>query len=120
MSHLNSGIAVIGIDIGKNSFHLVGQDRHGAIVLRQKWSHGQVEARLADLPPCLIGMEACVGAHHLSRKLQLLGHNARLMPAKYVRPYSKGQKNGYGCRRTARSPNGIGSERRLRLRCARR
>jgi transposase len=93
MSHLNSGIAVIGIDIGKNSFHLVGQDRRGAIVLRQKWSRGQVEARLANLSPCLIGMEACVGAHHLSRKLQLLGHNARLMPAKYVRPYSKGQKN---------------------------
>ena len=50
MSHLNSGIAVIGIDIGKNSFHLVGQDRRGAIVLRQKWSRGQVEARLANLP----------------------------------------------------------------------
>ena len=44
MSHPNSGIAVIGIDIGKNSFHLVGQDRRGAIVLRQKWSRGQVEA----------------------------------------------------------------------------
>ena len=53
----------------------------------------QVETRLANLPPCLIGMEACVGAHHLSRKLQGLGHDARLMPAKYVRPYSKGQKN---------------------------
>jgi transposase len=70
MSHLNSGIAAIGIDIGKNSFHLVGQDQRGAIVLRQKWSRGQVEARLANLPPCLIGMEACVGAHHLSRKLR--------------------------------------------------
>ena len=69
---LNSGIAVIGIDIGKNSFHVVGLDRHGAIVLRQKWSRGQVETRLANLPPCLIGMEACVGAHHLSRKLALL------------------------------------------------
>ena len=78
---LSSEIAVIGIDIGKNSFHLVGQDRRGALVLRQKWSRGQVEARLANLPPCLIGMEACVGAHHLSRKLQLLGHNARLMRA---------------------------------------
>ena len=87
---LNSAIAVIGIDIGKNSFHVVGHDRRGAIVLRQKWSRGQVEARLANLPPCLIGMEACVGAHHLSRKLQALGHDARLMPAKYVRPYSKG------------------------------
>jgi hypothetical protein len=56
---------------------------NGAIVLRQKWSRGQVETRLANLPPCLIGMEACVGAHHLSRKLQLLGHDGRLMPAKY-------------------------------------
>src|SRR6266540_2501567 len=92
---LNSEIAVIGIDIGKNSFHLVGQDRRGRIVLRQKWSRGQVEARLANLPPCLIGMEACVGAHHLSRKLKALGHDARLMPAKYVRPYSKGEKNDY-------------------------
>jgi transposase len=92
---LNSEIAVIGIDIGKNSFHVVGQDRQGALVLRQKWSRGQVEARLANLPPCLIGMEACVGAHHLSRKLKALGHDARLMPAKYVRPYSKGQKNDY-------------------------
>lgn len=52
---LNSKVAVIGIDIGKNSFHIVGQDRHGALVLRQKWSRGQVEARLANLPPCLIG-----------------------------------------------------------------
>src|SRR5246500_3015974 len=91
----NCEIAVIGIDIGKNSFHVVGHDHRGAIVLRQKWSRGQVEARLANLPPCLIGMEACVGAHHLSRKLQLLGHNARLMPAKYVRPYNKGQKNDF-------------------------
>src|SRR5215813_11416652 len=49
------------------------------IVLRQKWSRGQVEVRLANLPPCLIGMEACVGAHHLSRKLTSLGHDARLM-----------------------------------------
>src|ERR1700751_5668246 len=87
--------AVIGIDIGKNSLHVVGQNLRGAIVLRQKWSRGQVEARLANLPPCRIGMEACVGAHHLSRRLQLLGHDARLMPAKYVRPYSKGQKNDF-------------------------
>src|SRR6516225_3593215 len=93
--NLNSAVAVIGIDIGKNSFHVVGLDNRGAIVLRQKWSRGQVEARLANMPPCLIGMEACVGAHHLSRKLKGLGHDARLMPAKYVRPYSKGQKNDF-------------------------
>jgi transposase len=92
---LNSAIPVIGIDIGKNSFHVVGLDDRGAIVLRQKWSRGQIEVRLANMPPCLIGMEACVGAHHLSRKLQAFGHAARLMPAKYVRPYSKGQKNDF-------------------------
>jgi transposase len=85
----------MGIDIGKNSFHIIGLDERGAIVLRQKWSRGQLEARLANTPPCLIGMEACVGAHHLSRKLQEHGHDARLMPAKYVRPYSKGQKNDF-------------------------
>src|SRR5450631_884077 len=79
----NTAIAVIGIDIGKNSFHVVGHDARGAIVLRQKWSRGQVEARLANIPPCLI------------RKLASLGHDARLMPAKYVRPYSKGQKNDF-------------------------
>ena len=84
---LSNAVAAIGIDIGKNSIHVVGQDDRGAIVLRQKWSRGQAEARLANMPPCLIGMEACVGAHHLSRKLKALGHDARLMPAKYVRPY---------------------------------
>ena len=70
-------------------------DARGAIVLRQKWSRGQIKARLANMPRCLIGMEACVGAHHLSRKLKAFGHDARLMPAKYVRPYSKGQKNDF-------------------------
>jgi transposase len=92
---INARVAVVGIDIGKNSFHVVGQDTRGEIVLRQKWSRSQVEARFANMSPCLIGMEACVGAHHLSRRLKALGHNARLMPAKYVRPYSKGQKNDF-------------------------
>ena len=88
-------IAVVGIDIGKTSFHVIGLDHRGAVVLRQRWSRGQVEIRFANMPPCLVGMEACVGAHHLSRKLRALGHDARLMPAKYVRPYSKGQKNDF-------------------------
>src|SRR5262245_48521732 len=88
-------IAVMSIDIGKNSLHVVGLDARGAIALRQKWSRGQVASRLASMAPCLIGVEACVGAHHLSRKLKALGHDARLMPAKYVRAYSKGQKNDF-------------------------
>jgi transposase len=61
---------------GKNSFHAEGLDERDAMVLRQKWSRGQVEARLAKIPPCLIGMEACVGAHHLSRRLKMLGRDA--------------------------------------------
>jgi len=88
-------IAVIGIDIGKNVFHLIGLDKRGAIVLKCKLSRGQLESRLANLPPCLIGMEACVGAHHLSRRLIALGHDARLMPAKYVKAFLKGNKNDY-------------------------
>jgi len=95
MSQQNARVAVVGIDIGKNSFHIVGQDGRGEIVLQQKWSRSQVEARFANMSPCLIGMEACVGAHHLSRRLRALGHDTRLMPAKYVRPYSKGQKNDF-------------------------
>ena len=69
---LSTAIAVVGIDIGKNSFHIVCLDQRGAIVLRQKWSRGQVEVRFANMPPCLVGMEACVGAHHLNRKLTQL------------------------------------------------
>jgi transposase len=88
-------VAVLGIDIGKNTFHLVGLNERGAIILRRKLSRGQLEARLANLPPCLIGMEACVGAHHLSRRLKALGHDARLMPARYVRAYLKGNKNDF-------------------------
>jgi hypothetical protein len=84
----------VGINIGKNSFHVVGHDERGAIVLRQKWSRGQLEARFANMPPCLVGSEACVGTHHLSRKPKALGHDARLMPAKYVRPYFSASNSG--------------------------
>jgi hypothetical protein len=63
---LDSAMAAIGIDIGKNSFHIVGHDQRGAIVLRQKWSRGQVETRLANLPPCLIGMEAKSAFRHFA------------------------------------------------------
>src|SRR5262245_50932262 len=86
-------VAVLGI--GKNTFHLIGLSGRGAIILRRKLSRGQLEAKLANLPPCLIGMEACVGAHHLSRRLKALGHDARLMPARYARAYLKGNKNDF-------------------------
>jgi transposase len=88
-------IATIGIDIGKNTFHLVGLDQRGVIVLRQKVSRGQLERRLANIPRCLIGMEACSGAHHVGRQLTALGHDTRLIPAQYVKPFLKGHKNDY-------------------------
>ncbi len=63
----SAAIATIGLDLGKNSFHLVGQDERGALVLRIKLSRAQLTPRLANLPPCLIGMEACASAHHTGR-----------------------------------------------------
>jgi len=95
MSDKNSAIAVIGIDIGKNSFPVIGGESAPCDRTAPEVVACKVETRLANIPPCLIGMEACVGAHHLSRKLTSLGHDARLMPAKYVRPYSRGQKNDF-------------------------
>jgi transposase len=91
----SSSIATIGIDIGKNTFHLVGLDQRGAIVLQLKTSREQLERRLANLPRCLIGMEACSGAHHIGRQLPALGHDVRLVPAQYVKPFLKGHKNDY-------------------------
>jgi transposase len=97
MSHQStpSTVATIGIDIGKNTFHLVGLDQRGAIVLQLKVSRGQLERRLANVPRCLIGMEACSGAHHIGRQLEALGHDVRLIPAQYVKPFLKGHKNDY-------------------------
>src|ERR1700739_2988216 len=88
-------IATIGIDLGKNTFHLVGLDRRGAILSQLKLSRGQIERRLANVPPCLIGMEACSGSHHIGRQLAALGHDVRLIPAQYVKPFLKGHKNDY-------------------------
>jgi transposase len=94
-SSSSAAIATLGIDLGKNSFHLVGQDERGAIVLRIKLSRPQLTQRLANMPPCLIGMEACAGAHHIGRLLQALGHDVRLIPAQDVKPFLKGHKNDY-------------------------
>ena len=91
----DSKIAVVGIDLGKTTFHAIGLDKRGKIVFRRKFTRGGLETWFANLPPCLVGMEACVGAHHLGRRLKAIGHDPRLMPAKYVRPYSKGQKNDF-------------------------
>ena len=90
-----SAVATVGIDIGKNMFHLVGLDQRGAIVLQLKSSGEQLERRLSNMPRCLIGMEACSGSHHIGRQLEALGHDVRLIPAQYVKPFLKGHKNDY-------------------------
>ena len=88
-------VATIGLDIGKNTFHLVGLDRRGAIAMRIKVSRHQLVHRLVNLPPCLIGLEAGSGSHHIARQIQSLGHDVRLIPAQYVKPFLKGHKNDY-------------------------
>jgi transposase len=93
MSHTN--IVTIGIDLGKNTFHVVGFDATGAIILRKKRSRNQLEQSLANIPPCLIGMEACAAAHYVGRKLEKIRPSVRLLPAQYVKPYLKGHKNDF-------------------------
>ena len=86
-------ISTIGIDIGKNSFHFVGFDARGGIVVRRQCSRTQLIRALANVPPCLVGMEACCGAHHLGRILIAQGHDVRLIPPQYVKPFVKSHKN---------------------------
>lgn len=88
-------ITTVGIDLGKNIFHMTGFDERGSIVLRQKTSRAQFERRFVNMLPCLIGMEACAGAHYLGRQLAALGHDVRLIPAQYVKPFLKVNKNDY-------------------------
>ena len=88
-------ISTIGIDVGKNTFHLVGLDKRGAIVLQQKVTRHQLGRRVSNIPRCLIGMEACSGTHFIARQITALGHDVRLIPAQYVKPFLKGHKNDY-------------------------
>jgi transposase len=88
-------IASVGIDIGKTTFHLVALDEHGSMVLRKKCSRKQLLACTANLPASLIGMEACGGAHCLARVMSGQGHQVRLIPGQFVKPFRKSNKNDY-------------------------
>ena len=88
-------IRTIGVDLGKTVFHLVAVDARGKVVARKKCSRTQLLRFTSNLPPCLIGMEACAGSHFLGRALREQGHDVRLMPAQYVKPYVKTNKNDY-------------------------
>jgi len=86
-------ITTIGLDIAKSVFQVHGVDADGQVVLRRKLKRRYVVAFFEKLAPCLVGIEACASSHHWARQLQALGHNVRLMPPAYVKPYVKRQKN---------------------------
>lgn len=86
-------IAVLGIDLGKNSCSLAGLDETGRVVLRRRMRRDSIPLFASQLPSCVVAMEACCGAHHLGRMLEVRGHSVRLMSPEYVRPYVKAHKN---------------------------
>src|SRR5262245_9680168 len=96
-THENSlnAVATIVVDIGKNTFRLVGLDKRCAIVARSKVTRGQLARRLANMPCCLVGLEAGAGSHHIPRQIRTLEHDVRLIPTQYVKPFLKGHKNDY-------------------------
>jgi len=88
-------VTTIGIDMGKNTLHIVGLDSLGAIVLRERVSRGRITSRLANLPPCLIGVEAGMATHYVARELAALGHDVKQVPPAYAKPFRQGHKNDF-------------------------
>ena len=88
-------IASIGIDLGKTTFHLVTLDDHGNIIIRKKFSRKQLLAYTANLPSSLVGIEACSGAHFIGARLRDQDHQVRLIPAQFVKPFVKSNKNDF-------------------------
>lgn len=86
-------IKVLGIDIAKNVFELHGVDKKGQVVLKKSIKRGKLSAFIAQFPICLIGMEACGGAHYWARKFKQMGHEVKLMNRQFVKPYVKSNKN---------------------------
>ncbi len=86
-------VSAIGIDLAKNTFSLHGIDEHGKVFLKKTVSRNKLILTLANVPPCLIGMEACSGSHYWAREIGKLGHDVRIMAPKFVIPYRKGGKN---------------------------
>jgi transposase len=86
-------VSTIGLDIAKSVFQVHGVDIAGAVVIRKRVSRAKVLEYFGELPPCLVGIEACPSAHHWGRELQGLGHTVRLIPPSYVKAYLKRGKN---------------------------
>lgn len=82
-------ISVVGLDLAKNVFQVHGADADGVAVLRRKLRRAEVLPFFGKLPSCLVGMEACAGSHHWAREIAALGHEVRLIPPAYVKPFVK-------------------------------
>jgi len=88
-------IKTIGVDLGRTWFHVVGCNRAGKPVARQKLSRRHLLQFVGNLPVCLIGMEACPGSQYFARAFQRFGHEVRLIAPKFIKPYLKSQKNDF-------------------------
>jgi transposase len=86
-------VSIIGVDVAKRVFQLHGAGSDGGVVFRKKLSRSQVLPFLQSQPPCIVAMEACATAHHWGRTIASLGHDVRLNPLAYVKPFVKRQKN---------------------------
>jgi transposase len=97
MSHKTAATVArtIGIDTGKNALHLIGLDDKGAIVLREKVARDRITVRLANVPPCLIGIEAGMATHYVARELSALGHDVKQVPPAYAKPFRQGHKSDF-------------------------
>ena len=90
-----AAISTIGIDTGKNTLHMIGLDEKGAIVLREKISRHRIAARLVNVPPCLVGIEAGMATHYIARELVTLGHEVKQVPPAFAKPFRQGHKNDF-------------------------
>ena len=82
-------VATVGLDLAKNVFQVHAIAADGGVLIRHKLRRSEVIRFFAELPPCLVGMEACASAHHCARELMTIGHEVRLMPPAYIKPYVK-------------------------------
>src|SRR6516165_4482647 len=97
MSKRTNAIAVstIGIDTGKNTLHMIGLDEKGVIVLREKVFRSRIAARLVNVRPCLVGIEAGMATHYMARELVALGHVVKQVPPAFAKPFRQGHKNDF-------------------------